>query len=91
MSGLRSSLRTLRVRALRDDAPAENDYIDSKRKMECVLCAVGKGARATADLLAQLGALTGTLVEASRYLGSRLTRTGTCGYERAVRMQAVRV
>ena len=88
------------VRALREDAPAENDYIDRsmqalgmrqhERIMEYVLCAVGKGARAMADFLTQRGALTGTLVEASRYLGSKLTRTGTFRYERAVRMQAVR-
>ena len=49
-----------------------------ERKMEHILCVVGKGARAMADFLKQLGALTGTLVEAIRYLGSRLTRTGTC-------------
>ena len=88
------------VRALQDEAAAENDYIDRSMqalgmrqhagKMENVLCIVGKGTRAVSAYLAQKGALMGSTLEASRYLGTRLTRTGTFSYERAVRLQATR-
>ena len=40
--------------------------------------------------LTQPGALTGSMMEASRYLGTRLTRTGTLSHERAVRLQCTR-
>ena len=92
-------VRAVQVRALRDDATT-NDYIDRsmqtlgmrqyERKMEHILYVVGKGARAMTDFLKQLGALTGILVEASRYLDSRLTRTDICRNERAVTMQVAR-
>ena len=75
------------VLALQEEAVAENDYIDRAMqalgmrqhagKMENVLCIVGKGTRAVSAYLAQKGALTGSTLEASRYLGTRLTRTGT--------------
>ena len=88
------------VRALQAEAAAENDYIDRSMqalgmrqhagKMENVMCIVGKGTRAVSAYLAQKGALMGSTLEASRYLGTRLTRTGTFSYERAVRMQATR-
>ena len=88
------------VRALQDEAAAENDHIDRAMqalgmrqhagKMENVLCIVGKGTRAVSAYLAQKGALMGSTLEASRYLGTRLTRTGTFSYERAVRLQATR-
>ena len=73
------------VRALQEEAAAENDYIDRAMqalgmrqhagKMENVLCIVGKGTRAVSAYLAQKGELTGSTLEASRYLGTRLTRT----------------
>ena len=88
------------VKALQEEAAAENDYIDRAMqalgmrqhagKMENVLCTVGKGARAVSAYLTQKGALTGSMLEASRYLGTRLTRTGTFSYEREVRLQATR-
>ena len=88
------------VLALQEEAAAENDYIDRAMqalgmrqhagKMENVLCIVGKGTRAVSAYLAQKGALTGSTLEASRYLGTRLTRTGTFSYERAVRLHATR-
>ena len=87
------------VKALQEEAAAENDYIDRamlalgmrqiEGKMEKVFCTAGKGARAVSAILTQK-ALTGSLLEASRYLGTRLTRTGTFSYERAVRLQATR-
>ena len=56
-------VRTVQVRALREDAAA-NDFIDRsmhalgmrqhERKMEHVLCVVDKGARAMTDFLKQL-------------------------------------
>ena len=59
-------------------------------KMENVLCPVGKGARAVSAYLPQPFAITGSMMETSRYMGTRLTRTGTFRYERAVRLQATR-
>ena len=88
------------VKALQEEAAAENDYIDRamqalgmrqhEGKMENVLCVVGKGARTVAACLTQKGALTGSMLEASRYLGTRRTRTGAFSYQRAVRLQATR-
>ena len=86
------------VLALQEEAVAENDYIDRAMqalgmrqhsgKMENVLCIVGKGTRAVSAY--QKGALTGSTLEASRYLGTRLTRTGTFSYEQALRLHATR-
>ena len=80
------------VKALQEEAAAENDHIDramqalgmrqhaEKWKTSCALSE--KEARAVSAYLTQKGALTGSTLEASPCLGTRLTRTGTFSYER---------